>query len=785
MPQPNVHARRNLNITPGVLLMCATVCGFLGCGQEASDSSTASAENATRETPGSSQDPRQFAKLTDKQSHQRMLKTLRSIAQSTDLHNPYHGGADLRRLQGIEQQLGSRASKLQLWEMNLELGLAQLRLGHVRLAIDHLGKAVDLLGAVKIDAKRANFNKFKLGIAYMRWGETQNCCKLNNADSCIVPIRDGGVHTDLEGSTKAIELFKEILATKAGAKFGVGDRNTGGNSAANLDLHRSSKWLLNIAYMTLGAYPDKVPKAHLIPERVFQSSVEFPRFKNIAPGMKLSTFSLCGGAIVDDFNNDGKLDVVSSTWNSKGQLRLFQNRGDGTFAGKTGSSGLHGLYGGLNLVSTDYNNDGHLDILVLRGAWMGPNGRFPNSLLRNNGDGTFTDVTFKAGLALPMFPSQTAAWADYDNDGFLDLYIGNEFTQNMQAPSQLFHNNRDGTFTDVTRRAGVSNLGFAKGVTWGDFDGDRFMDLYISNYNGPNRLYRNNGDHTFTDVAKKLGVAGPNLSFPTWFWDYDNDGVLDLFVASYGGRIGDLVAHYLGEPTEHETTRLYRGDGRGGFKDVAVEIGLGAPMLPMGANFGDLDNDGYLDFYLGTGDPEFESLMPNLMFLNRGGKKFVDVTMAGGFAHLQKGHAVSFADLDNDGDADVFEQMGGAYHGDEYRDLLFENPGFGNHWISIKLVGQSSNRAAIGARIHVRVTENGKSRSIFRHVNSGGSFGCNPLRQTIGLGKAERIDVLEIYWPMTDRTQTFKAVDVDRFVRILEDKDSILQVNLEAFRLGR
>ena len=179
--------------------------------------------------------------------------------------------------------------------------------------------------------------------------------------------------------------------------------------------------LLNIAYMTIGGYPNQVPEAYLIPERVFKSTVDFPRFKNIAPGMKLSTYSLCGGAITDDFDNDGLLDVVASTWSSNGQLRIFHNNGDGNFAGRTGKSGLLGLYGGLNLLSADYNNDGNLDILVLRGAWLGARGQYPNSLLKNNGDGTFTDVTFKAGLATPLYPTQTAGWADYDNDGYLDL----------------------------------------------------------------------------------------------------------------------------------------------------------------------------------------------------------------------------------------------------------------------------------------------------------------------------------------------------------------------------
>ena len=165
-------------------------------------------------------------------------------------------------------------------------------------------------------------------------------------------------------------------------------------------------------------------------------------------------------------------------------------------------------------------------------------------------------------------------------------------------------------------------------------------------------------------------------------------------------------------------------------------------------------------------------------------RSFANVTMAGGFGHLQKGHGVSFADLDNDGDQDVYVQMGGAYPGDKFNDALFENPGFGNHWITIKLEGRQSNRSAIGARIHARIDEGGKQRSVYRHVNSGGSFGCNPLRQTIGLGKAERILKLEIFWPTTGKTQTFADVGTNQIVRIVEGEDRYNRIQLKTLRLG-
>jgi hypothetical protein len=206
----------------------------------------------------------------------------------------------------------------------------------------------------------------------------------------------------------------------------------------------------------------------------------------------------------------------------------------------------------------------------------------------------------------------------------------------------------------------------------------------------------------------------------------------------------------------------------------------------MGSNFGDLDNDGYPDFYLGTGYPPYHSVMPNVMYRNREGRGFSDVTYAGGFGHLQKGHGVAFADFDNDGDQDVFQQMGGAYPGDRFGNALYENPGFGNHWITIRLEGVRSNRSAIGARIRAVVAgERGAGRrSIYRHVNSGGSFGGNPLRQTIGLGRAARIERLEILWPATGSTQTFTDLPADRAIHIVEGERAYSTLALRSFTFG-
>ena len=689
--------------------------------------------------------------------HRRMLELLMEIRDRAPMEHYWLNDRQVRELRARASELRADAPDFNRFELFLKLGEAEQRVGREREAIDYLSRAHELLPKVEHELDEGVVPRviFNLGFAYMRWGETQNCALGNTADSCLLPIRGDGVHLLPEGSRKAIEYFEEALTRVR--------KNTPG--------YLSALWLLNIAYMTVDGYPEEVPAEYLIPPESFASEVPFPRFPNVARRAGVDTFNLSGGAVAEDFNYDGYLDLLVSTYDPGGQVHLFLNDRDGIFTDRTAEAGLMGILGGLNMVQSDYDNDGDVDVLMLRGAWMGSKGRHPKSLLRNNGDGTFTDVTFDAGLGKVHNPSQTASWADFDNDGDLDVFVGNESNEDLAVPCQLLVNRSDGTFEDIAQIAGVSNDRFAKGAIWGDYDADRFPDIYVSNLDGENRLYRNNRNGTFTDVAPSLGVTRPMRSFPAWFWDFDNDGVLDIYVTAYDALIEDLAASYLGLETDAERACLYQGDGRGGFREVTREKNLDRPSAPMGANFGDLEGDGYLDFYLGTGYPPYFALMPNLMYSNRGGKGFADVSTAGGFGHLQKGHAVLFADLDRDGDQDVFEQMGGALAGDRFHNSLYQNPGFGNRWVKVELTGVRSNRSAIGARIRVQVLEEGKSRSIYKHVNSGGSFGANPLEQTIGLGKAESIELLEVYWPTSDVTQSFEDVPMERSIHVREGSD--------------
>lgn len=343
---------------------------------------------------------------------------------------------------------------------------------------------------------------------------------------------------------------------------------------------------------------------------------------------------------------------------------------------------------------------------------------------------------------------------------------------------------------------GVAVVGFVKGVASGDFNNDGRPDLYLSRLGQPNILYRNDGPAgadkspkgpwKFTDVSVAAGVTEPLWSFPTWFWDYDNDGWLDIFVS--GNRIrnvADVAADYLGLPHTAERPRLYHNNHDGTFTDVTRSAHLDKVLLAMGCNFGDLDNDGWLDFYVGTGDPAMETLIPNRMFRNVDGQFFQEVTTSDGFGHLQKGHAISFGDLDNDGDQDIYAVMGGAYTSDHFYHVLFENPGHGNHWITLKLEGVKSNRAALGARIKVIVETQKGERAIYKTVSTGGSFGASPLRQEIGLGQAMSIKAVEIFWPVTGQTQTLKNLALDQFYRVREGDTVAAPWKLKSFKFAR
>jgi len=668
------------------------------------------------------------------------LDTVRRLREA--LARPDVPGGDRRKLQN---QLAERL----------------LRNGEVEEAIAILES---LLASTPADGPAAAGLHRRLGIAWMRLAEVENCVQRHNPDCCIFPLEGGGVHEAREPAEKARHHLYRFLEARPG----------------NLKV----RWLVNVLAMALGEYPGGVPEALLIPPSAFASAHDVGRFRDVAPALGVDAFNLCGGVAIEDFDGDGRLDLLTSAYDPEEELLLYRNRGPAGFGDESEASHADDQLGGFNVLAADYDADGDVDALVLRGAWLGVDGGIRNSLLQNR-DGVFHDVTRAAGIAEPARPTQAGVFGDFDGDGVLDLFIGNESMGDRDPgqdhPSQLFLGQGDGTFVDRAVEAGVTNDRYCKGVTAGDYDNDGDLDLYASNF-GENRLYENQSDGTFHDVAKPLGVEQPaGRSFASWFFDYDNDGWLDLFCASYEGSIAELCAGALGLERDSPRPRLYANEG-GRFRDVAPEVGLDRFVLPMGANFGDIDNDGYLDLYLTTGDPQLESIMPNLMLRNDRGVVFQDVTSSGGFGHLQKGHGVAFADLDDDGDQDIYHQLGGFYLGDRFHNALFENPGHGHRFLHLKLVGVRSNRTGVGARVRLVVREGGSTREIHRAAGSVSSFGGSPLRLEIGLGAAEAIERLEVRWPAGAGEDVHTDVPLDTYVELTQGASALRVLPLEAFR---
>jgi len=672
------------------------------------------------------------------------------------------------RAQKIAQKMKGEKG-IPLINSELEYAKELLNAGKTEDAIKIYQSVLNKLKQQRINNTSGTVLQIKrhLAIAYMRKAEQDNCLANHTAESCIIPITEKAQHQLKEGATKTIELLNQILQANPNDK--------------------ECQYLLNIAHMTLGQYPQKVPEQFRIAPEYFQQSAQFPKFKDIAMGLGVDVKALSGGTCIDDFNNDGYLDIVASSWGFDHQIRYFENDKKGGFIDKTNATGLVGVTGGLNLRHADYDNDGHLDFLILRGAWFFEQGKIPNSLIKNNGDGTFTDVTVSAGIYSEA-PTQTAVWADFNLDGWLDLFIANESKPNETSPCELFISQKNGTFSNQTIAAGLNVSGFFKGVSCGDLNNDGYPDLYISNLGQYNQLYMNtskSGTLGFTAITQRAGVGEPRASFPTWIFDYNNDGLEDIFVSGYSfGKLSaaEMMMDGIKQKGHPMRPYLYHNNGNGTFTDVALQMGLNEPIATMGCNYGDLDNDGFLDFYLATGEPNLFSIVPNRMYKNARGKQFQDVTYQSGFGHLQKGHAVGFGDFDMDGDQDIYAVMGGAFEGDIFQNVLFENPvGNENNWISIRLVGTQSNKSAIGARISVIVSDNGQRRRIFHTVGTGASFGGNSLLAEIGVGKATVIESIGVTWPTPDmNTYTFSNVPVNLKVRLEEGKNELKILSLPA-----
>lgn len=677
-----------------------------------------------------------------------------------------------RRAAAIKAEFEKTSEGVLKINLGIAYGMELLNSGKPQEAVEVLKYMFKYIrdNNVPLDDETIRNQYSMLGIAYMRLGETENCLANHNHQSCFIPVKGDGVHTLPTGSRGAIAIYENSL------------------KAYPDDLE--AKYLLNIAYMTLGEYPDKVPPEYLIDPSWFENDLPFPKFKDVAPQLGLNRNSLLGGTVVDDFTNDGWLDIMITSWSPEEELIFYKNNGDGTFSDQTEAYNLKGHVGSININQTDFNNDGLLDLFMMRGAWFRTSGNIPATLLKNTGHG-FVDVTLKSGL-LHIAPTQTSAWADYNLDGWLDLVVANESLPGFERGIDLYINQQDGTFKHESAKYGLTLNQYFKGCVASDVNNDRYPDIYFSALDHANSLFINqgfNGQQNFLQVVPEVNVGAPAESFPCWSFDFDNNGFEDIFVTSYSNT-GSLPTHWMlshmGKANPDLFPKLYRNSGNMQFEEVGVQMGLTEIVDAMGCNFGDINTDGFLDFYLGTGNPLYQSIVPNKMYLNMEGKRFEDVSYVGGFANIQKGHGVGFGDLDHDGDEDIYVVIGGAYDGDGFYNCLFENPNHEkNNWVVLNLAGTSANKAAIGARAALTVTENGQERKIYRTVTSGASFGGNSLALEVGLRKATTINSVTVQWPCKDcKDQVYTGMEINKAYLLTQDKAAPKEIKYPAVKFA-
>jgi hypothetical protein len=438
-------------------------------------------------------------------------------------------------------------------------------------------------------------------------------------------------------------------------------------------------------------------------------------FKDVSTVAGVADDGLGKGVAFADINNDGLVDLYVS--NKGGANKLYLNKGAGKFEDITAKAGAGIDYPGYAMGSVfgDYNNDGFADLYLATG---GRDEIEANRLFRNNGDMTFTDVTNAAGVGLKAF-TYGASFVDYDNDGNLDLYCAN---YGVGAKNILYRNNGNGTFTDVTDVAGVGDLSWSWMATWADVNNDQFVDLYVVNgrypVGEPNKLYLNNGNGTFTEAARKAGVADANWGLGAVFADIDNNGTLDLFVSNYVGP-----------------NNLYLNDGKGQFTLASDQLKGAHEGWGKGPTFGDIDHDGDLDLYEG------DCKLANQLYLNDGKGNFANVVDEQPVLKCEtvRTKGTAFADVDNDGDLDLYVINWGAPN------KLYLNQQNDNNWLKVKLTGTVSSRDAYGSK--VRVTEHGKSDLLgLREVRSASGF-CAQTPQMVhfGLTADKTYDVVAVF----------------------------------------
>ena len=665
-------------------------------------------------------------------------------------------------LKKFEREYNSRPEQMR-YNSALDYSLMLLLNGKNQKAINVLIEFLNLGSEEKQVTPQTAQHYKVLALAYLREAEYQNCIYNHNGQSCIIPLEGNGIHALADPARLAKDCYKTLL------DFDPNDYQ--------------SVWFYNISSMAAGDYPDQMDQRFVIAPEKFYGETEFPKFQNIALESGVASMDHAGGSIIEDFNNDGLLDIFTTSYSLSDQTRYYENTGAGAFEEKSAATGVDVLKAGLNCVQGDFNNDGWTDVFIMRGAWLGENGQLPNSLLINREGKYFEDISKQANLFIEK-PSGAVALADVNKDGLLDIFVGNESSA-VQLSSDLFLNKGNEQFEELAKESGLEVFSFVKSANFADVNKDGWPDLFVSVYQGKNKLFIHqglkDGVPQFVEKAAEYGVQDPVYSFSSWFWDYDHDGWEDLLIFSYNNSnpfdiSAQICKEYLGVAAAENKPVLYLNKEGKGF-EKAEFTGLDESLYTMGGNYGDLNNDGHFDFYSGTGEFNLWAAIPNKMYMHNGTEGFTDVTHAGGFGMIQKGHGVSFGDLDNDGDQDIYHQVGGAVESDVFHNMLLKNPGFeANNWITLKLQGSTANRSAIGSRLEFKVKmADGSTKTLYNKVHTGGSFGANTLRVEMGLGEAVQLEELTVYWSDLENTvTTYKDLKLNQFYLIDQNKSPAL-----------
>lgn len=525
------------------------------------------------------------------------------------------------------------------------------------------------------------------------------------------------------------------------------------------------RWMLRVLTILANKPLGTIPLQYRL---VVQPSAPSPvHFVDVTKAAGVTNFALGRGVAWGDFNNDGRDDLLVCA--ERAPFKLFRNLGDGKFTDVARKVGLIDPVGlgcyAANFV--DYDNDGFEDIFLTSNGWGGDNRLF---LFHNDHGRRFVDVTQQAGLggAINAFGS---AWADYDGDGYADLVVATGIVRPGGGRLRLYHNNGNGTFSEVGLQAGLTRRAHWMSACWGDYDGDGRPDLFAVTFDAGCRLYHNLGHGQFEDVTERAGIHCPIANYTCDFLDYNQDGRPDIFVSTYPkANVGSMIVHYLsGAPAPPDDRQLlFRNNGDGTFTRVSEDAGITSLHGAMASQVADIDNTGFPDIVLGTGNPALDWAEPKVLYHNLGNGRFVDIAQSAGLIDFGMLHGMAFSDYDNSGNLSLYGSFGGFYWGSREEARLFRIIGGSNYALEVKLIGTRSNRDGIGTRVVATVG----GHKYYAWQNGGSGFGSMNSRIVhLGVGANRRIDLLEIDWPDGLR-QRFPHILTGRRIEIIEGKPS-------------